>query len=93
MHEGDSSIRVPVDIGIEAAGRATRDGALSPQQKFVPVDRHNVREGDILLNALTLTPHKVLIVRDTSVTLRTADGPAPFLWEDVEATAWQVVER
>jgi hypothetical protein len=83
---------VPVDIGIEAAGRATRGGKTAPQQKLVPVDRRTARPGTMLMNAGTLELHIVLHVTDESVTLRTRDGRATFTWEDVEATAWQVVE-
>ena len=92
MHNGDSTIRVPVDIGIEAAGRATRGGQTAPQQKFVPVDRRTVRPGTTLLNAGTLELHVVLAVAQWGVTLQTSDGGADIAWEDVEAAAWQVVE-
>ena len=92
MHNGDSTIRVPVDIGIEAAGRATRGGETAPQQRFIPVNRRTVRPGTTLLNAGTLQLHVVLSVAEWGVTLRTGDGKAEFEWEDVEAAAWQVVE-
>jgi hypothetical protein len=91
MHESDSTIRVPVDVGIEAAGQATREGKLAPHQRFLPVDR-SLKPGDVLLNAGTLKLYTVLAVTDAGVWLQTDAGPATFSWEDVQAAAWQVRE-
>lgn len=92
MHESDSTIRVPVDVGIEAAGQATREGKPAPHQRFVPVERHGLKVGATLMNAGTLQLHTVLAVSDEGVTLQTEGGPVTFSWEDVEAAAWQVRE-
>ena len=92
MHSGDSSIKVPVEIGIEAGGSATRDGVASPRQQFIPVERRNLKPGSMLLNAGTLALHIVLAVNDEGVTIKTDDGPHTFCWEDVQSAAWQLVE-
>lgn len=92
MHKGDATIRVPVDIGIEAAGRATRDGKTAPQQRFAPVDRRTTKAGSTLMNAGTLQLHTVLSVSDEGARITTEGGPVTFAWEDIEAAAWQVVE-
>lgn len=92
MHSGDSSIRVPVDIGIEGAGRATRNGVVSPKQQFVPVERNNLKVGSTVMNAVTLELHVVFALTDNDVTLQTKSGPVTVGWDDVQATAWLLVE-
>lgn len=91
MHGSDSTIKVPVDVKVEARGMATRDGEPAPRQSFAPVPRQ-LAVGDRLLNPGTLEVHCVTAVDDETVTFRVAGGTTTATWEDVTAACWLVVE-
>lgn len=91
MHGSDSTIKVPVDVKVEARGMATRDGEPAPRQSFAPVPRQ-LAVGDRLLNPGTLEVHRVTAVDDDGVTFTAGDGTATARWDDVVAACWLVVE-
>lgn len=95
MHSGSSNIKVPVDVSVDAKGRAIRDGDLAPTQSFVQVERYNLKPGDWVMNPGTNQLHRVVRVSPLGIVMNvdpTSDEETFAEWDDAVAALWKVVE-